>query len=180
MELFKKDAGELVVAPEVRLLAPFKKLFDRTEDKELARKELAFIYYYADTKSDYSDIIEEEVKAEDIRKDVLLPKDWQIDDDVWDAIHFYIERSTTISSRLLTDARHSVDKLSKFLRDIDLAKTDAKGTLVYNPSQITSVIEKLPKLVDNLKKLEEQVLKEKEEDKKMRGTKEKNLYEDGI
>ena len=73
MKLFKmKEDWTLHIEEEVWSLLPFKKILkkDKTRSKELALKEMAFIYFYTDIKSDYLIITNDKIREEEIKKDI--------------------------------------------------------------------------------------------------------------
>ena len=55
MKLFKYDAYKITISEEAFALSPFRKIWnrDRSTNKNRAISELGFIYFMADTRSDY-------------------------------------------------------------------------------------------------------------------------------
>lgn len=182
MELFKQEGFEVVVSPIAYQLQPFRALLDRdkTKDKRQAQKELAFIYFYTDYKSEFSDIVDDEERAVEIKKSLALKDKWVIDKTLQEAIDFYKERTTTISSRLLEKMRKGVEKLTNHIETIDFTKEDNKGSLVHDPNRFATLIKTIPAVLDTLKEAENKVLKEREAIGTMRGEREKNIFEDGV
>src|SRR5574344_1055040 len=84
MKLFKTTDQSLIIADEAYTLKAFKALWDRdtTKGKDLATMELAFIYFYTDTRSDYQYLTNDEERAAAIKEGIGLPKSWSIDKDV--------------------------------------------------------------------------------------------------
>lgn len=179
MELFELKNYRVVFAPQALALVPFKKLWDRdkSKDKTIAIAELASIYYFADYKSDFTDILDEHERIEEIKKYVNLPKNWAPDEAYKEAVSFYLERSETITTKLLRDARIGVDKLSKFLKEVDLNKEDKHGKPKYNAKQIGDSIKNLGDIVGALEKLDAQVKKE-QRDNTLRGGRDKGYHAD--
>jgi hypothetical protein len=66
------------------------------------------------------------------------------------------------------------------MKDIDLTKTDDKGKPLYTLNTITSTIKQIPSLSEDLRKAEESLTKEIEENSRMRGQQAKKILEDGI
>ena len=108
MNLFELKNWDLQIQPEAYALAPFKALIsrDKTKNKAVGIKELAYIFYMTDYKSDFINIIDEEERDEQVKKFVELPKEWKPDKKVLEAIEFYKQRSTTTSLLLLEDANY--------------------------------------------------------------------------
>lgn len=184
MELFEVDQNNNVTfSPEALTLAPFKKLWtrDRNRQKKNAIEQLAYIYFMCDYKSDYNNIRDLEERSRIVQEACIShPEIFKEDSAIKQAMEFYIKRSQTVSMTLLENARDSVDRLSNFLATIDFSELDAKGSLKYNPKQLSDTIASLGKLVDSLAALEEQVKKEiSAKSELLKGGKEKSILEDG-
>jgi len=102
MNGFLLKDGVLTVDDNLWELEKFKKILkrDKSRNKDLALKEMLFIYYYTDIKSDYL-IIDIKFRKEEIIKDIGLPEDWKVDSIIQEAINFYEERSLTVIVYLL-------------------------------------------------------------------------------
>lgn len=179
MRLFKYEGYKVIVDPEVLLLKPFKKLWmrDKTRNKEKVTMELGFIYFFCDPRSDYQYITDEELRKESIKEGEGLPKDWEPDKLLLEAIEFYNSFKTS-SALLLEDTRYAVDKLRTLLREVDLTKVDDKGKPIYTLNTITSTIRQIPTLIEDLNNAEKALAKEIAQSDKVRGAQEKSMYED--
>ena len=165
-------------------LIPFKKILkrDKSRDKDRALKEMLFIYYYSDIKSDYL-IIDSKFRIEEIKKDIGLPEDWKIDATIREAIDFYESRSITTISKLYKDALKAANDVSEYLRSTDvlLAERDVRGKPVTAVNTITSAINQVNKLMKDLKAAEKEVLKEQQEmEGRMKGSKQMSVFEEGL
>lgn len=182
MELFELKNGALTFSPVALSLQPFKDLWtrDKSRNKTVAISELSYVYFFADYKSDFIDIVDLKEREIEIIK-VLFPKDkWKPDPKVMVAIDFYKERSETITTKLLENAMLGVHKISTYLSEVDLTDTDDRGKPLHDSKKVADTIGALDKLVDSLTKIEEKVKKERQVKDKMRGSVEKKLFEDGI
>lgn len=183
MQLFELKDYNLTFSPQALELKAFKALWDRdkTKDKKRALAELSYVYFFSDYKSDFIDILDETTRHSEIVLNLSgLPKEWKPDDKVKDAIRFYTETSETISTRLLEDSRKAVNKVSDFLKNVDLNLVDKNGKPIHDVARITQAIKSVPTMTKALKDLEEQVKKEKDAESSLRGSKEKSIFEDGI
>lgn len=76
MELFElnKTTYDVDINPNALLLKPFKVIYnrDRSKSKEKALKELAYVYFFTDIKSDYQYIVDEDLRSDEIVKDLIL------------------------------------------------------------------------------------------------------------
>lgn len=181
MNLFEIKNNKLVFAPESLALAPFKALWDRdkSKDKYKAVAELAAIYFYADLKSDFSGLMNESDRLKEVR--VYIPElgeDWKPDEMFNNAVSFYKEKSLTVTTKLLEDARMGLQKIGKFLRNVDLMATDEKGRPLYNAKQYADTQKAVAEIVISHNKLEELVKKEQVSKKDTVGSKDKNMFED--
>ena len=181
MRLFKYEGYKINIEPEALLLKPFKRIWDRdkSQSKDKAMMELGFIYFFCDPRSDYQYIVDEDIRKQTIREGEGLPKNWEPDNLVLEAITFYNSFKTP-AALLLEDTRAAVDKLRQLLRKINLEEADDKGRPVYTLNTITSTIKQIPSLVKDLDEAERTLAKEIAQSDKVRGAAEKSLYEDLI
>lgn len=176
---------ELTISPECYGLLPFSKILkrDKTKDKSKAHKEMIFIYFYCDLKSDYLIINNSEERKEEIKKDIGLPDSWNIDAVIQEAISFYEQRTITTIGKLYKDALYAANAVADYLRNADvlLAERDDKGKPVTPVSVITNAINQVNKMMKDLKTAEREVLKEQiDMENKMKGSKQMGLFEYGL
>lgn len=179
MKLFKYEGYKIAISEEALLLKPFKAIWkrDKSQNKEKALMELGFIYFFCDIRSDYQYIVDEDARRESIKEGEGLPKNWEPDTTVKEAMEFYNTFKPT-SALLLEDTRFAVDKLRKLLREIDLNQTDDKGKPIYTLNTITATIKQVPSLVRDLDEAERSIAKEIAQSDKARGAQTKSIYED--
>ena len=184
MKLFKLEKWQLIVSEETWGLVPFKTLLERDKDKDKsnALKELLYVYYYADVKSDYL-TMEEDVRTVEIKKDIGLKESWEIDPEVQAAIDFYKKRSRSIIGQLYEDALISAQAIGSYLRNTTalLYERDNNGRPVNDISKITNAVQKVPKLMGDLKASYKEVVKEQEDNEnKTKGSRAFNTFEEGF
>jgi hypothetical protein len=175
------ETYELSLEPQVLMIKEFKDLIkrDRTKDKIVSMAELSYIWFFADFKSDFGQIIDEKERtAEIIDAIVGLPKKWVPDDAVKAAIERYRKLSESVASRLLIDAMITVNNLSKYAKEAsgELILMDGEKP-VHDVSKILGFIDKLPNTLSTIKKLEEEVVRERNVGSAHRGTQEPGLFE---
>lgn len=185
MKIFEMHDYSLTIAPEAWGLLPFKAILkkDKSRNKETAFKEMLFIYFYVDIRSDYMYITNDLEREKEIIKDVGLPEDWTMDRQVQEAIAFYRERSVSVIGKLYQDALKSVGDMSEYLRITDelLRERTNNGATVTTLPMITTAQEKLPKIMQNLKAAYKEVLAEQKElEGRTRGSRTMGLFEDGL
>lgn len=180
MNVFELQNNKVVIHPEAYSLKPFKDIWnaDKTKDKSKAIKELAFIYWYCDFKSDFSDILNEEDKQHEIKNIIGLPEKWKPTKKIEDAIEFYKDRQRTSSMYLLEAAQKFTQKLKEFYETVDLNEKDQNGKYLHNIPQLQKGISELASQTEALRKLKETVSKEIEEQSRIRGGGDIGYFED--
>ena len=165
-------------------LIPFKKILkrDKSRDKDRALKEMLFIYYYSDIKSDYL-IIDSKFRIEEIKKDIGLPEDWGIDSVLQEAIDFYEERSLTVVGKLYKNALAAANDISEYLTKTKelLEERDERGKPVTTLTTIVGGISKIKTVMQDLKAAEKELIKERiETEGKMKGKQSMGMFELGL
>lgn len=180
MKLFHLDEQYNVIwEPQALLLAPFKALFtrDRTKGKTKAINEMAFVWFFADIKSDYHIHTDLEKRTEVIRADLKgLPNNWKPDDKVKEAIEFYEKNSGSVTANILKDSSYVANKLSRQMRN---AVDNDEDLDVAEITKLLEGVKKMPEVIKALQTAEKAVLKEIKESQDNIGAKEKALFEDG-
>ena len=171
MKLIEFDNYEIKVADEALLIKPIRKLFnqDKTSTKEKFFQQMSYMY-----------IVDAEERAKEIIYQEGLPKDFKPSKELQEAMDIYSKHCETTSTKLLKSTRIAVDKLRKFLENVDLFATDDKGKPIYQVNSITSAIKQIPELAKSLIETEKTVAKEIEESGRVRGGNDKKAFEDGI
>lgn len=185
MKLFKLKDWVLTVDDSAWALLPFKKILkrDKSRTKEMALKEMLFVYYYTDIKSDYLIISNDEEREIEIIKDIGLPEDWKLDAVMQEAIDFYNERSLTVISKLFKNTLKAANDISEYLTktDVLLNERDDKGKPVNDIGKLTMAITKVKGIMQDLKAAEKEVIKEQEElEGRKKGSREMGMFEYGL
>lgn len=174
MKLFKRANFQLQVEPIVFTLKAFKKLDtrDRTVNKSQLEKELAFIYFVYDPRSDLQYIIEEPERIEKAKEVIGLDSKFKIDNDLQKAIDTYVSMTETSSSLLIKDLKIGIEKIRKYLTDI---KIDEDTFDKYIRS-----LERLIPMSQKLSETERVVIKEVEDIANSRGDKAMTILDSGF
>jgi len=185
MNGFTLRDGILTVDDNLWGLEKFKKILkrDKSRNKDLALKEMLFVYYYTDIKSDYLIISDLKERCNELKHDIDLPENWKLDDVIQEAIDFYERKSLTVIGKLYKDALTSIHEMSEYLKGTGtlLRERSNNGGTVTTLPMITAAQEKLPKIMQNLKAAEKEVLKERVElEGKMKGKQAMGLFEEGL
>lgn len=171
MNLLEYKDFQVNVSPEALLVGPIRKLYnkDRTVNKDKFMQQLSVIFFMSDPRSNYNYIIDKNDRLKAIVEQEGLPANYTISPEVQEAIDIYTKLCQTTSTLLLEDTRAAVDKVRKFLRDVDLELLDDKGKPVYTINSITTALKQIPQLAKDLQETEKLVTKEIEEAGRMRG-----------
>ena len=184
MRLFQMDLDTFALSfePEVLTIRVFNKLIerDKSKGKIVAMAELSYMWFFANSKSDFMQIVDEDERSETIIDAIAgLPKGWKPDKSVQDAISFYKKRSFTVTSRMLEDAMSIIDNMSKWAKTAALHLDEMLGDKPrYDISKVQAFIRDVPKMVDTINSLEEKVLRERDSADTHRGSQEKAMMED--
>ena len=178
MNLFSLHKGQVVTSPKALLLKQFKDVWDKdkSKDKKLASKELAYIYFLQDWASVYSNYAEEE-RHDILKVDLDLPEDWEVDHVVKEALKKYEELQQTPSMRYARSVNKAFWDMLEYFDKIDWDERDNRGQAVYKHSEVSKVMGESGKLMDTVKKLDDLVRKEKAEGR-IKGGEELGLFQD--
>lgn len=167
---------------EAFLIKPIRDLFnkDKSKTKEKFLQQMSVLYFYADPRSTYNYIVDDEERLQAIIEQEGLPKDFKITEDLDKALQEYKNHTITTSYLLLQDTKIAVDKVRQFLREVDLTAVDDKGKPLYTINSITQAIKQIPQLSKDLLEAEKIVSKEIEEQGRARGGNNKTIFENGI
>lgn len=174
MKLFKRVDYKLTVEPIVFSIKAFKKLDqrDRTVGKTQLEKELAFIYFVYDPRSDLQFIVDEQERIERVKELIGFDSKFKIDNDLQKAIDVYLSMTETSASLLIKDLKVGVEKLRKYLRD---AEVDDETFDKY-----TKALKELIPLSQKLSETERTVIKEVEEISNSRGDRAMTILDAGF
>lgn len=139
----------------------FKKIWDRdsSKNKDKAIKELAYVYFVADYKSEYN--IYGIEKRSFVAREVMENPEYIPDEDIENAINKYTRLQETSSMRYLRSIRDTVDSIIKYN---DALKFDAdKDAKTYNPSLATKALKDVGSIVEDLEKWEKKVYGEEDQ-----------------
>lgn len=176
MRLLTYEGYNLTIDPLLLTLKPFKAIWsrDKTEKKERAISEIAYIYFMEDTRSDYQYIIDREERDKQIREGEGIKPSWKPDGTVKQAMELYASFKTP-AALLLEDTRAMVEGYRVKLKDITQNMTDLD---IREIKDLGAIIKQIPSLVKDLDEAEKALAKEIAQSDKVRGASEKSIYED--
>ena len=202
MKLFRLEDYEIKINKEEALLIPeFKALFELKYNKEKgdidgrkrirAFKELTYIYFMQDYKSEHANFSNEERHTQSLI-DSDLPENYKISKELQAALDKYDLLQQTLSLKALSSVRNTLitsmgmgetlellmqDKLKDIKEQLEEESTFIDN--VKDMSELLSLIEKsgkiassLPKVISTLEALEDKVKNENQTSTKVRGDQE--------
>lgn len=174
MKIFQLENNSISIEPEILLIPEFKKIYDKdkTKTKEKSFNTFEYIYFVNDWNSPYRVYTDIDDRKRKVKKDYIKEKDWTEDVDVKAALDKYNELSKTPIMRLIEDAYVMVDKLRSYFLQVDFNRVDKMGKKIDKATEGMSNLEKLGKVVESLKRLEEMAAKEKLEKTSVRANRE--------
>ena len=148
------------------MIKEFKKLWtrDRTQKKDRALKELAYVYHTTDYQSIYRNYHIDTREAK-IILDIFDDRQWRPDSEVNAAINKYRELQTTISMELLNDVEVGLTKLRDYFKNVDFDE-DENGVAAKN---FIANIKAMGDVVKGIKSLRDEVEKELTDNMQLRG-----------
>lgn len=177
MNLFKLEEEKLVIEPEVLTLKPFKALWKKYRNKQHVMEDMSYIYFMYDHKSDFAHIIDEDERSEIVIQNVISRDNWE-PSHLEEASNLFKELQKTLSSELLQSAKTAAYKLNLYFNEVDLMEVDDKGKPIHDAKKLVATIGSISETITGLESLEDKVLKEQELNSKMRGQREKKMFED--
>lgn len=176
VRLFNLDGYEVTVDPEALVLKPFKKIWDRdkTKGKNIAKQELAYIYFMGDPRSDYQYIVDEDSRSKEVIQGLGMPIKWKPDTVVNEALIFYVSFKP-ISAGLLEDTKYFVNNFRKRLKELSDSLSDLD---IKDMKEALAMIKQIPTLSEDLDKAERTLNKDITQDNSARGSQVKAVLED--
>ena len=149
------------------MIKEFKKIWnrDRSNKKDKALKELAYIYHTIDYQSIYRNY-HIDTRDGKIVLDIFDDRAWTPDSEINEALNKYRDLQTTLSMQLLNDVELGLTKLRDYFRDVSFENDDTNGIAAKN--FITNV-KAMGELVKSLKTLRDEVEKELTDSMQLRG-----------
>lgn len=185
MRLFEFDKQSYMVhiTEEALLIKVFNTIYnkDKSKSKDVALKEFAFLWFYADITSPYQSIVDLIEREIEIKKDVGLPATWRQSEDLKKAIDFYNDpKFWTIVRKMYGAAIIAASAInSTLLRAKELI--EGADDEISAAEKIIRTLEKVPKVMQTLREAEKELVREIEDKEgKKKGSKSFSLYEDGL
>lgn len=124
--MFDLKGGKIVIDPNILAIPQFARVWDRdeSEDKEIAMKELGYLFYMYNFKSPYRQHYADEDERNIVVVADTMPDNWKIDSILNTASAKYRKFVETKSMDLLEAAEVGLKTLGTRLRDPNIATKD--------------------------------------------------------
>jgi hypothetical protein len=164
MRAYDIEGGKVVLQPEFIAVPQNKVIWDRdkTKNKHKAYNELSYVVFLRDNTiyNPYRSMAEDE-RERILKRDVLGKEDYVVDEKLQKAIDTFTKLKETTSSRLLKSAKIAADKLADYFENkVNFDELDVNGKPMYSARDLASNLGAVGKIIESLKKLEDQVIKE--------------------
>lgn len=173
MKLIKIENYELKISDEALLVKPIRKLWnqDRSMGKEQFYKQMAVLFYTYSPASNYSYIIDEKERMEEVLKQEGIDS-FKPTPDFKAAVEIYKKLCQTPEALLLQSTYNFIEKSRKTLDDLDYTQIKDAKEQVNTMKTGMSIVALVPKLMKDLSAAKKAVEKEIEEQGKARGSQE--------
>ena len=180
--LFKVVNNVVVPNTETLLISPFKEIWenDKTEDKENAMRDFAFIEFMTSKKkSNGFSGYEEEERRRILSQRFYKSEKHKISAEVEEGMSIIVDMQTKGSPTysFYMSLLKGVEEMKNFFNNVDLDERDDKNKPIYNISMITRAIGDFDKVLQSLMSAREKLDHEVYEITKSKGNKEINHYE---
>lgn len=179
MNLFKISKNHSVeVTPATLTIKEFKAVWskDTSKSKDLAKKELAYVYFLTDWNSVFMSLAEEE-RHDAIKESLELDEVWEPDHTVKAAIKKYEALQETPTMKYAKSVRKAFWDMLTYFESIDYKERDNRGIPVYKIQDVTKAMADSGKLVDSINKFEA-IIRREQAEKRIRGNSDLGLFED--
>lgn len=173
---------EIVPSPEALLLKPVSVIWkrDRSSGKAKALRELGYVYFMYDPRSDYRiSILNEEEREERVRRDMGIDSSWRPDADMKSLIEFYIHQPFIESDdmKALDTSMTSLNKIQDLCSTIELNEEEDPLKAAKTLAEVTKLI---PGLLSNIREARKIIHEGMKDTGRVRGSTEKKIGEDGF
>lgn len=184
MKLITLKGWNLQVEEEAWGISAFRTILerDKSKEKEKAIKELLYVYHYCDIRSDFA-IIPVAEKSDVIKEQIGLPAKWKADKAIEEAMTVYNRFSETPIQKLYKQSLKAAQDVGNYLERTDelLDERDNSGKPVTDIAKITISLQRIPKLMSDLKAAYKEVVQEQKDlEGKQKGSRTMNMFEDGL
>lgn len=171
MKIFQLQNNSIIFDPEILLIPEFQVLYNRDKSKGKVESftEFEYVFFVCDWNSPYRTYTNIKERKAKVQKDYIKNSKWVEDDSILDALTKYEELTKTPLMGLIEDAYTMIDKLRLFFKSADFVKLDKLGKRVDKAEDGMKNLERLGKIVESIKKLEEMAASEKLEKSNVRG-----------
>lgn len=152
--------------PALRMIEVFKKLivnsrkagkgkmFETGKAARIANEKISYAYLMVSPTSTYFySYKEDETRSVKILQ-ALGIKDWEVDEDVTNAMTYFKEElNAVLSFSMMNNGLKAAFETNQYFADVDYNQRDAKGQLVYEPKDVIGSLKSIGEIIDGLEAL---------------------------
>lgn len=160
MKLFELQSNEPVITAEALLIPVFAVIWrrDKSKNKDIATKELAYVYFSTDYKSLY---LGKEDKEGRLKKEIIGNINWIPNKEVLEAIEVYKYLQNTPTMKFLESNQKVMESIGEYFNNVDWDKLDGSGKRPkYDITKVANAVKQAGGIIDNIEKLKAKVAKE--------------------
>jgi hypothetical protein len=192
VKLIEFDGVDFKIADQALYVSPIREMFraDKSRKKETFWKQISYLWFMCDPRSSYMYIIDEKLRAEEVKKQEGFGDTWKPSQTLLEAMDIYKRQSITTQSLLIDDMRYGLDCIRAMIRQIgtsiqptktegDDENTEKKAMKLDKAlDSMTKAVDKIPDLAKKLADAEKALVKDFATEDKARGNTEKAVGED--
>lgn len=181
MHLIEFNNFQVEPSAETLLIKSFREYYnkDKSKNKDKFMEAISIIYFYADPRSTYSYLIDDNERLNAILKQEGI-SDFKWTKELTKMLEDYKSHIITTSYLVLEDSKYTAENLRKLLRSINYDETEDLEEKARVAKIVADILGKLPKLVKDLAEAEKIVTREIEEQGRVRGNKEQTILDGGL
>lgn len=174
MKILDLDSNhKLIISPEALGLTFFKGLWsrDKSKTKEIAYKDISYVYYYSDFNSPFFDNPPDQREGL-IKKHILNDDTYKVDKDVLNAIEEYKKLCRTPAMEMLEAASIAIDRMKHYFSNVDFKNGEDEI------DKVQRAIINMPKMISSINDAKKACIKESTGNSKVRGDAKVSMFED--
>ena len=181
-QLFQLKNYNVIFEPITMMIDEFKAIADKNKDDNLTLKEMSYVWFFSDIRSDFQNVLDDNERSLEIIHSISLPDNWKPSKEVLNAIDFYKEHARTPSSGLYEASMVAAQFIESKLKNPKaiLEEVDSRDNPLYKLTDVTRLLKDVPEIMKKLHDARKQVITEIEAESQLKGGKSKSMFENGI
>lgn len=179
---YNPETESITVSPEAYILGPIKDLWESRKDKNIAAKELGYIFFMVNKTNElrFWQKTDEEERSKEVIKYIFgKSSKWTPDVKVIKAKEFYEKETKTFAEDYLDAVMHGATKTMEYLYGVDWDMKDKSGKFIYDINKIKSSLTEAPDIIEAVDKVRNKVFEQQQSKNDKRGQHNVGMFENG-